>query len=140
MRDVGDTVFCWEGISTEAVKTILLECKLGDSWTLSFQVFLENLEHEDSFVYLSAIQGKQAESGCLCSAENENRSFLLSSQTNYVAANTKLLVCGKLCCLDMNLKKWQIAWLDQAKSPSSLGALRSPTLTPRNGRCLRGCF
>lgn len=28
-----------------------------------FQVFVENLEHKDSFVYLSAIQGKQTQSG-----------------------------------------------------------------------------
>lgn len=33
-------------------------CESYHCCILWFQIFLENLEHEDAFVYLSAIQGK----------------------------------------------------------------------------------
>lgn len=40
------------------VSILFALCESDHCCILWFQIFLENLEHEDAFVYLSAIQGK----------------------------------------------------------------------------------
>uniref|UniRef100_A0A8C7ZD72 Transport and golgi organization 6 homolog (Drosophila) n=1 Tax=Oryzias sinensis TaxID=183150 RepID=A0A8C7ZD72_9TELE len=59
-----------------ALRTLTQMVQLKDPETV--QLFLENLEHEDSFVYLSAIQGKLSP---LISAESRNNSRCFKALT-----------------------------------------------------------